>query len=135
MVFQEPMSSLNPVFTVGFQIAEVLSKHLGLAGGQARTRAIELLREVGIPEPEWRVDAYPFQLSGGQQQRAMIAMAIACEPKLLIADEPTTALDVTVEKQILEAASRDLQRAAGAWRCSSSPTISPWSRRSPTTWW
>ena len=109
MVFQEPMSSLNPVFTVGFQLAEVLRKHLGLAGRQARARAIDLLREVGIPEPELRVDAYPFQLSGGQQQRVMIAMAIACEPKLLIADEPTTALDVTVEKQILKLVA-DLQR-------------------------
>jgi len=101
MVFQEPMSSLNPVFTVGFQLVEVLTKHLGLSGGQARARALELLREVGIPEPEARIDAYPFQLSGGQQQRVMIAMAIACEPRLLIADEPTTALDVTVERQIL----------------------------------
>jgi len=101
MVFQEPMSSLNPVFTVGFQLTEVLRKHLGLTARQARARAIDLLREVGMPEPQARVNAYPFQLSGGQQQRAMIAMAIACEPKLLIADEPTTALDVTVEKQIL----------------------------------
>jgi len=101
MVFQEPMSSLNPVFTVGFQLTEVLTKHLGLTARQARARAIDLLREVGMPEPQARVNAYPFQLSGGQQQRAMIAMAIACEPKLLIADEPTTALDVTVEKQIL----------------------------------
>ena len=109
MVFQEPMSSLNPVFTVGFQLVEVLTKHLGLTGGQARARTIELLREVGIPEPELRVNAYPFQLSGGQQQRVMIAMAIACEPKLLIADEPTTALDVTVEKQILKLIA-DLQR-------------------------
>ena len=109
MVFQEPMSSLNPVFTVGFQLAEVLRQHLRLTGRQARARAIELLREVGIPEPQLRVDAYPFQLSGGQQQRVMIAMAIACEPKLLIADEPTTALDVTVEKQILKLVA-DLQR-------------------------
>ena len=106
MVFQEPMSSLNPVFTIGFQLAEVLRKHLNLTRRQARARAIELLREVGLPEPQWRVDAYPFQLSGGQQQRAMIAMAIACEPKLLIADEPTTALDVTVEKQILKLIAR-----------------------------
>jgi peptide/nickel transport system ATP-binding protein len=102
MIFQEPMSSLNPVFTVGFQLTEVLTKHLGLARAQARARALELLREVGIPEPETRIDAYPFQLSGGQQQRVMIAIAIACEPKLLIADEPTTALDVTIQKQILE---------------------------------
>jgi peptide/nickel transport system ATP-binding protein len=109
MVFQEPMSSLNPVFTIGFQLAEVLRKHRSLSGKQARMRAIELLGEVGIPEPELRVDAYPFQLSGGQQQRVMIAMAIACEPKLLIADEPTTALDVTVEKQILKLVA-ELQR-------------------------
>jgi len=102
MIFQEPMSSLNPLFTVGFQLIEVLTEHVGLRDKPARARAIELLREVGIPEPETRIDAYPFQLSGGQQQRVMIAMAIACEPKLLIADEPTTALDVTIQKQILD---------------------------------
>ena len=102
MIFQEPMSSLNPVFSVGFQIGEVLRQHLGLSGRALRERALELLREVGIPEPQTKLDAYPFQLSGGQQQRVMIAMAIACEPKLLIADEPTTALDVTVQRQILE---------------------------------
>jgi peptide/nickel transport system ATP-binding protein len=102
MIFQEPMSSLNPVFSVGFQIREVLRQHLGLSGRALRDRSIELLREVGIPEPQLKLDAYPFQLSGGQQQRVMIAMAIACEPKLLIADEPTTALDVTVQRQILE---------------------------------
>jgi peptide/nickel transport system ATP-binding protein len=102
MVFQEPMSSLNPVFTAGFQLVEVLRKHAGLSARLARARAVELLREVGIPEPEARLNAYPHELSGGQQQRVMIAMAIACEPKLLIADEPTTALDVTVERQILK---------------------------------
>lgn len=102
MIFQEPMSSLNPVLTVGYQIGEVLRLHMGMSRSQARTRAIELLAEVGIPKPESNVDAYPFQLSGGQQQRVMIAMAIACEPKLLIADEPTTALDVTIQKQIIE---------------------------------
>jgi peptide/nickel transport system ATP-binding protein len=102
MIFQEPMSSLNPVFTVGKQISEVLRLHKGMSRSQARTRTIELLDEVGIPEPARRVDAYPFQLSGGQQQRVMIAMAIACEPKLLIADEPTTALDVTIQKQITD---------------------------------
>src|SRR6185503_4402795 len=102
MIFQEPMSSLNPVFSVGFQIGEVLRQHLGLSGRALRDRSIERLREVGIPEPQLKLDAYPFQLSGGQQQRVMIAMAIACEPKLLIAHEPTTALDVTVQRQILE---------------------------------
>jgi peptide/nickel transport system ATP-binding protein len=101
MVFQEPMSSLNPLFTAGFQIAEVLREHRGLDRCSARRRAAELLGEVGIADPERRVDSYPFQLSGGQQQRVMLAMAIACEPKLLIADEPTTALDVTIQKQIL----------------------------------
>ena len=102
MVFQEPMSSLNPVFTVGDQIAEVLRRHLGMTRRQAIARAVELLDEVGIPEPRARIGAYPHELSGGQQQRVMIAMAIACRPKLLIADEPTTALDVTVQRQILE---------------------------------
>jgi len=102
MVFQEPMTSLNPLFTAGFQIGEVLREHRGMDRGAARRRAVELLGEVGIPEPERRVDSYPFELSGGQQQRVMLAMAIACEPRLLVADEPTTALDVTIQKQILE---------------------------------
>ena len=102
VVFQEPMSSLNPVFPVGWQIAEVLQLHMGLSRRQVAGRVVELLTEVGIPEPKSRVDAFPHELSGGQQQRVMIAMAIACEPKLLIADEPTTALDVTVQRQILE---------------------------------
>ena len=100
MIFQEPMSSLNPVFTVGDQIAEIMRIHLNMGRKQARQRTLELLTEVGIPSPESKIDAYPSQLSGGQQQRVMIAMAIACEPKLLIADEPTTALDVTIQKQI-----------------------------------
>jgi peptide/nickel transport system ATP-binding protein len=106
MIFQEPMSSLNPVFTVGFQIGEVLRLHMGMDKRQARARTLELLEEVGIPDPANKIDAYPSQMSGGQQQRVMIAMAIACEPKLLIADEPTTALDVTIQKQIMELIAR-----------------------------
>jgi peptide/nickel transport system ATP-binding protein len=102
VIFQEPMTSLNPVFTVGEQIAEVLRLHMGMGMRQARERAVELLNEVGIPNPQLRVNSYPHEMSGGQQQRVMIAMAIACEPKLLIADEPTTALDVTIQKQILD---------------------------------
>ncbi len=102
MIFQEPMTSLNPVFTVGYQLIEVLRLHMGMSPSAARKRAVELLDEVGIPDPEFKVNAYPSQMSGGQQQRVMIAMAIACEPKLLIADEPTTALDVTIQKQILD---------------------------------
>ncbi|HSN72853.1 MAG TPA: dipeptide ABC transporter ATP-binding protein [Steroidobacteraceae bacterium] len=110
VVFQEPMTSLNPVFTVGDQIAEVLRLHLDLNRRQLADRVVELLTEVGIPEPKARVDAYPHELSGGQQQRVMIAMAVACEPKLLIADEPTTALDVTVQRQILELLARLQER-------------------------
>ena len=102
MIFQEPMSSLNPVFTAGFQIGEVLRRHMGMSARQARARTLALLDEVGIPDPSRKIDAYPSQMSGGQQQRVMIAMAIACAPKLLIADEPTTALDVTIQKQIME---------------------------------
>jgi len=102
VIFQEPMTSLNPVFPVGDQIGEVLRLHMDMSPRQARARAIELLNEVGIPNPGLRVNSYPHEMSGGQQQRVMIAMAIACEPKLLIADEPTTALDVTIQKQILD---------------------------------
>jgi peptide/nickel transport system ATP-binding protein len=102
MIFQEPMTSLNPVFTVGFQLTEVLRMHMGMRPAEARKRAIALLAEVGIPDPKFKINAYPSQMSGGQQQRVMIAMAIACEPNLLIADEPTTALDVTIQKQILD---------------------------------
>lgn len=106
VVFQEPMTSLNPVFTIGDQIGEVLRLHLGLSGAALRDRVMELLNEVGIPHPKERINAYPHELSGGQQQRVMIAMEIACEPRLLIADEPTTALDVTVQRQILDLVAR-----------------------------
>ncbi|MEX0893577.1 MAG: ABC transporter ATP-binding protein [Gemmatimonadota bacterium] len=102
MIFQEPMTSLNPVFKVGEQIAETLRLHRGMNRKEARARAVEMLELVGIPAPAERVDDYPHQLSGGQRQRVMIAMALACEPDLLIADEPTTALDVTIQAQILE---------------------------------
>ncbi|WP_104664936.1 ABC transporter ATP-binding protein [Ensifer adhaerens] len=102
MIFQEPIASLNPCFTVGFQIEEVLRVHMGLDKAARRKRAIELFEAVGIPDPAERLGHYPHQMSGGQCQRVMIAIAIACNPKLLIADEPTTALDVTIQKQILD---------------------------------
>jgi peptide/nickel transport system ATP-binding protein len=102
MIFQEPMTSLNPVFTVGWQVIEAIRLHQSVSASDARRRTIELFREVGIPDPEQRIDTYPHQMSGGQKQRVMIAMALSCNPKLLIADEPTTALDVTIQAQILD---------------------------------
>ncbi len=102
MIFQEPMTSLNPVFTIGFQLEEIMLNHMNISKKEVRERAITLLQSVGISRPEKIVDEYPHQLSGGMRQRVMIAIAIACQPKLLIADEPTTALDVTVQAQILE---------------------------------
>src|SRR5205809_1640244 len=112
MIFQEPTTSLNPSFTIGYQLAETLHIHEGMDRKAARRRAIELLEQVGIPAPDSRLSAYPHQLSGGMNQRVMIAMAIACNPKLLIADEPTTALDVTIQAQILDLL-LDLQRERG----------------------
>jgi peptide/nickel transport system ATP-binding protein/oligopeptide transport system ATP-binding protein len=112
MIFQEPMSALNPVFTVGDQIMETVMLHRGLEREAARAHAVEMLRKVGIPSPEQRVDEYPHQLSGGMRQRVMIAIAMSCDPALLIADEPTTALDVTIQAQILDLM-RELQDAEG----------------------
>ena len=111
-IFQDPMTSLNPVFTVGFQIMEPLRKHMGLDKEGARRRAQELLELVGIPDPGRRLDDYPHQFSGGMRQRVMIAIALACDPKVLIADEPTTALDVTIQAQILELV-RELRQKLG----------------------
>jgi oligopeptide/dipeptide ABC transporter ATP-binding protein len=113
MIFQEPMTSLNPLLRAGFQVAEVLMEHLGLARAEAMRRAVGLLDQVGIADAAQRAEAYPHQLSGGMRQRVMIAMALACKPKLLIADEPTTALDVTIQAQIL-ALLRDLRDRTGA---------------------
>lgn len=113
MIFQEPMTSLNPVFTIGQQIGESVRLHENASRGAARDRAIEMLRLVGIPSPEQRVDEYPHQLSGGMRQRAMIAIALACNPALLVADEPTTALDVTIQAQILDLM-QDLRSKVGS---------------------
>ncbi len=112
MIFQEPMTSLNPLFTIGRQVGEAIALHQGLSRGEAMNRAVEMLRQVSIPEPERRVHAYPHQLSGGMRQRVMIAMALSCNPKVLIADEPTTALDVTIQAQILDLM-RGLQETFG----------------------
>jgi len=112
MIFQEPMTSLNPVYTIGDQIVEAVTLHQGVSKEEARERAIEMLRKVGISAPEQRVNSFPFELSGGMRQRAMIAMSLSCNPTLLIADEPTTALDVTIEAQILKVI-RNLQEDLG----------------------
>ena len=112
MIFQEPMTSLNPLFTIGRQVSEAIALHQGLSRREAMNRAVEMLRQVYIPEPERRVHAYPHQLSGGMRQRVMIAMALSCNPKVLIADEPTTALDVTIQAQILDLM-RELQETYG----------------------
>lgn len=114
MVFQEPMSALNPVFTVGDQVSEVLRVHRDLSRGEAMKKATDLLQSVGIPDPDRRILDYPHQMSGGMQQRALIAMAVACEPDLMIADEPTTALDVTVQAQILRLMERLIREGGGS---------------------
>jgi len=126
MIFQEPMTSLNPLFTIGWQIIEAIRLHRKVSKRDARARAIELLHAVGIPLPDKRLDAYPHQLSGGMRQRAMIAMALSCNPTLLIADEPTTALDVTIQAQVLDVM-KTVQREfkAAIRRFNSSPTILP----------
>ena len=129
MIFQEPMTSLNPVFTIGDQIIEAVELHQDVRDEEARERAADMLRRVGIPDPELRLDDYPHQLSGGMKQRAMIAMALVCRPGLLLADEPTTALDVTIQAQILDLI-RSLQRDLGMAVISS--RIFRRSQRSPT---
>ena len=130
MIFQEPGTSLNPVMRVGDQIVEAIEAHTSLRGAAARAKAIEWMGKVGIPEPARRIDEYPFRLSGGQKQRVMIAMTLASEPDFLIADEPTTALDVTIQAQILDLLKR-LQKSR-AWGFCSSPTILRWCRAWPT---
>ena len=135
MIFQEPMTSLNPVFTVGFQIDEVLRLHMGMSPARARGSArSSCSTKSASPTRSCAINAYPSQMSGGQQQRVMIAMAIACEPKLLIADEPTTALDVTIQKQILDLIAA-LQRSAEHVGAVHHARPGAWSARSPTTSW
>ena len=130
-IFQEPMTSLNPLHTIEKQLGESLALHQGLTGAPARARILELLGQVGIRDPEERLGAYPHQLSGGQRQRVMIAMALANGPDVLVADEPTTALDVTIQAQILTLLGRD-PGAPRAWGCCSSPTTSASCAASPT---
>ncbi len=116
MVFQEPMTALNPLHTIGDQIAEPLRLHRGLSRGAARAEALRLLERVHLPQARSRLDAYPHQLSGGQRQRVVIAIALACGPDLLIADEPTTALDVTIQREVLDLI-HELVGRRSAWRC------------------
>ena len=124
MVFQDPMTSLNPVLPIGSQLSETMKAHLGLDKQQARSRVVELLSLVGLPNPGDRLKDFPFQFSGGQRQRIMIAMALACNPSLLIADEPTTALDVTIQAQIVELV--EASKRSWAWRSSGSVITWPW---------
>ena len=133
MIFQEPMSSLNPVHTVGWQICEAVTCHQGVTGAAAHALALDLLSQLGIPDAERCLHAYPHQLSGGMRQRVMIAIALSCRPSLLIADEPTTALDVTIQAQILELLKR-VQAETGMAFCSSR-TTSAWSRKSRNARW
>ena len=133
MIFQEPMTSLNPVFTVGNQIIEAIVLHRKVSVRQARQQAIEMMRKVGIADPHRRIDEYPHQMSGGMRQRVMIAMALSCSPKLLIADEPTTALDVTIQAQILELL-RQLQADVGMSILLITHDLAS-SPKTPTMWW
>ena len=135
IIFQEPMTALSPLHTIGNQIGEALALHRdGLGKRERREAVIEMLRLVGFPDPVKAEHTYPFELSGGLRQRAMIAMALVCRPALLIADEPTTALDVTIQAQILQLI-QELQARARTWRCCSSPTTSAWWPTWPTRWW
>ena len=133
IIFQEPMTALSPLHTIGNQIGEALALHREVDKRERREAVLEMLRRVGFPDPVKAEHTYPFELSGGLRQRAMIAMALVCRPALLIADEPTTALDVTIQAQILQLI-KALRRSWG-WRCCSSRTTSAWWRTWPTKWW